>query len=240
MFRSCIRRLATSVQEASPLWGTPPQYTLASLRSFPSLEPLSMAPYPVEFFGKKLRRDLLWSAVVYEADKARVGSGNVPTKGDKPFSNRKLHPQKGTGRARVGDANSPTRDNGLKAHGIKAPHDWSTDLPRKVYSKAFQTAFSEQYRNGRVFVIGEEYPVDYQYAHPYQMTKFVETHDLAKLNLLFITDIQRDNLLKATEDMGKKADVLVKEAVEVRDVLKANRIYIEQAALNWLVAEHSM
>lgn len=247
MLRSFARSLATGVQETLLLVGVPPKYTLASLRSFPSLEPHTMAPYPAAFLNKPLRRDFLWSAVVYEADKARVGSGNVPTKGDKPFSNRKLHPQKGTGRARVGDANSPNRDNGLKAHGIKAPHDWLTKLPRKLYAKGFQTAFSEQYRNGQLFVIGGDKKadsdkglVDFEYAYPQQMKAFVETHDLERLNLLFITDVQRDNLLKATEDMGKKADVVTKEALEVRDLLKANRIYIEEAALNWLVTYYDL
>lgn len=241
MFRQSVRSLATKELAT----GVPPKFTLASLRSFPSLEPHTFAPYPAKFLNQPLRRDFLWSAVVYEADKARVGSGYVPTKGDKWFSNRKLHPQKGTGRARVGDANSPIRDNGLKAHGIKAPHDWSTKLPQKVYSRAIRTAFSDQYRNGKLFVIGGETAsegdvavTDFKYTYPEQMRQFVEQHNLEHLQLLFITDGQRDNLLSASEDMGKKCDVLVKEAVEVRDLLKANRIYIEELALNWFVGRY--
>lgn len=225
--------------------GVPPKYTLASIRSFPSLEPHKFVAYPTSFLDLPLRRDFLWSAVVYEADAARVGSGYVPTKGDKWFSNRKLHPQKGTGKARVGDANSPIRDNGLKAHGIKAPHDWSTELPLKVYRKSFCTAFSDQYRQGKLFVIGGEQAgpndvlkTDFKYKYPDQMRQFVEQHDLERLQLLFITDGQRDNLLAACGDMGKKCDVLVKEAVEVRDLLKANRVYIEESALNWFIGKY--
>lgn len=247
MLRFFARTLATGVQETPLLVGVPPKYTLASLRSFPSLEPHTMAPYPAEFLYKPLRRDFLWSAVVFEADRARVGAGYVPTKGDKPFSNRKLHPQKGTGRARVGDANSPIRDNGLKAHGIKAPHDWLTKLPRKIYAKAVQTAFSDLYRNGQLFVIGgsekaesDREVLDFDFEYTQQMEDFVLSHNLERLNLLFITDVERPNLLKATEGMGKKADVVTKEALEVRDILKANRVYIEQDALNWLVAHHDL
>lgn len=242
MFKQSVRTLAT--KELSV--GIPPKYTLASLRSFPSLEPHAFAPYPAKFLDLPLRRDFLWSAVVYEADKARVGSGYVPTKGDKWFSNRKLHPQKGTGRARVGDANSPIRDNGLKAHGIKAPHDWSTRLPLKIYSRAVRTAFSEQYRNGKLFVIGGDQvsegdglTTDFKYEYSQQIAQFVEQHHLEHLHLLFITDGQRDNLLAASEGLGKKCDVLVKEAVEVRDLLKANRIYIEESALNWFVGKYA-
>lgn len=195
-----------------------------------------MVPYPSKFLDHPLRRDFLWSAVVCEADNARVGAGYVPTKGDKWFSNRKLHPQKGSGRARVGDANSPIRFNGIKAHGIKAPHDWSTSLPNKIYSRAMRTAFSDQYRNGRLYVIGGN--LELQYRHGDQMRQFVEHHDLEGLHLLFVTNEERSNLLAATECLGLKCDVLVKEAVEVRDLLKAKRIYIEESALNWFVSNY--
>lgn len=250
MFHQSIRRLATEATQASAFKiAQPPKYTLASLRTFPSLEPQTFIPLPAPFFDSPLRRDFLWSAVVFEADKARVGSGNVPTKGDKLFSNRKLHPQKGTGRARVGDANSPMRDNGIKAHGIKAGHDWSTELPSKIYNKAFQTALAEQYKNGKLFIIGgaedqkvnpfDSTVLDFKYNYEEATKQFVESHQLNKLNLLFITNQQRNNLLASTEYIGKKADVLIKEAVEVRDILKANRVYIELPALQWFISKYS-
>lgn len=223
--------------------GNPPQHTLASLRSFPSLEPHRFIPLPADYLTAPLRRDFLWQAVVYEADNARVGSGNVPTKGDKPFSNRKLLPQKGTGKARTGDANSPIRDNGLKPFGIKAGHDWSTNLPSKIYTKAFQTAIAEKYKHGKLFIIGETSEksdhdldiLDFKYGHNIQMKQFIDVHQLNKLQLLFITDCQRTNLIEATE--GIKADVIAKEAVEVRDILKANRVYIELPALQWFIGK---
>lgn len=68
--------------------------------------------------------------------------------------------------------------------------------------------------------------------------QFIKQHHLSKLNLLFITDVQRDNLIGATDIAGDKADVLVKEAVEVRDILKANRVYIELPALQWMIGKY--
>lgn len=250
MFKQSTRQLATAAHSLHI--SQPPKYTLGSLRSFPSLEPHTFIPLPTNFLDQPLRRDFLWSAVVFEADRARVGSGYVITKGDKLYSNRKLHPQKGTGRARAGDANSPIRDNEVKAHGIKAPHDWSTRLPSKVYSKAIQTAFSEQYRQGKLFIIGEsdevkngksesdDTIVDFRYDHEYVTKQFVKKHQLHKLHLLFITDVQRDNLIRSTEYISDKADVLIKEAVEVRDILKANRIYIEASALQWFIGKYNV
>ncbi|EGV65503.1 54S ribosomal protein yml6, mitochondrial [Yamadazyma tenuis] len=245
MFKQVIRGLAT---EAKFNIRQPPKYTLGSVRSFPSLEPHQFVPLPTQFLGLPTRRDLLWSAVVFEADRARVGSGNAMTKSDQLYSHKKLRPQKGSGRARVGDANSPHRDNLIKAHAITAPHDWSTKLPVKIYNKAMATALSEQYQLGRVYIVGEtdksldndneKSILDFNYEYPETMKQFIRDHHLNKMNLLFITDGQRDNLLKATELSTGKADVLVKDAVEVRDVLKANRIYIELPALQWLIGRY--
>ena len=244
-----VRLLATEASVSSTFRvATPPKYTLASLRSFPSLEPHSFVPLPATFFDAPVREDLLWSAVVFEADASRVGSGFVPTKGDSPYSNRKLHPQKGTGRARVGDANSPIRDNGLKAFGRKANVDFSTDLPIKVYNAAVRAAISKQYREGKIYVIGGDKAtkesdgteLNFKYGHQQTTKEFVNTHKLQKLNLLFITDVQRDNLLSSTDYIGKKASVLTKEFVQVRDILKANRIFIEALALQYLIGKHTL
>lgn len=250
MFKYTIRSLATEAKLATTTTkfniSQPPKYTLASLRSFPSLEPHEFVPLPNDFLNLPIRRDFLWSAVVYEADNARVGSGNAITKSDQLYSHKKLRPQKGSGKARVGDGNSPHRDNPIKAHAITAPHDWSTKLPNKIYNKAMATALSEQYQKGKLFIIGSTNDsgnnqdhdlniVDFKYEYPETMKQFIREHHLNKLNLLFITNEERSNLIKATDIPSGKADVLVKEAVEVRDILKANRIYMELPALQWFI-----
>ena len=101
MFKSSIRRLATEATSSTTSStafniSKPPSYTLAQLRSFPSLEPTKFLPLPTTFFNTEspLRRDILWSSVVYEADKSRIGSNYVVLKSDSPYSNRKLRRQK--------------------------------------------------------------------------------------------------------------------------------------------------
>lgn len=248
MLRLSLRRLATECKPAFRI-AEPPQYTLASLRSFPSLEPHTFVPLPASFFCSAPRKDFLWSAAVYEADNARIETGKCLTKSDKPFSNRKLYKQKGTGKARVGDANSPHRYNGIKAHVITAPHDWSTELPQKIYSKGFQHALAEQYRNGRLFVIGGEGMItcnpldrtslDFGVPHKLSVEQFIMTHNLHKLNLLFITHDTRHNLVQAVKHYGnKKPRAIAKEDVEVRDILRANRVYIDLPALQWMIARY--
>lgn len=273
MFKQSIRRLATEAA-AVPLLSTsaataassslhiapPPKYTLAQLRTFPNLQPTTFIPLPTTFFNthSPTRRDLLWSAAVFEADRARVGSNYVTLKSDSPYSNRKLRPQKGSGRARLGDANSPHMDNEIKAHAIKGPHDWSTDLPAKVYSKAIQTALTSQYKLGNLFVIEDE--CEFGQASVEITQSFVSSHKLNQLNVLFITEENRNKLSSSLNQfflnenelkkMSRrerakavakvKGKVIKKEDVEVRDILKANRVFVELPALQWLISKYSV
>ncbi|KAG7660646.1 yml6 [[Candida] subhashii] len=232
----------------------PAKYTLGSLRAFPSLNPFTFIPLPAKFFTMPERKDILWSAVVFEADGERVGSNWAPTKGDKLFSNRKVRPQKGTGRARLGDANSPHLYNAIKAHVIQAPHDWSTELPDKIYSKAWSSAFSEQYKAGNLFIIGADPEgkvqsdrkgdgsiVDFNVCDPLVYDKFAKSHNVKGKGLLFITNSKRDNLSQSAKERdSKKFIVKTKEDVDVRDILKANRIYVELPALQWIIGKHTV
>ncbi|KAL3235068.1 Large ribosomal subunit protein uL4m [Nakaseomyces bracarensis] len=219
-----------------------------------------MFPVSTEILSLPLRRDILWQAVVYENDKRRVGASNPPGRSEKGFSRKKLLPQKGSGRARVGDANSPTRHNGARALARSAPNDYSTELNNKVYSTAFLTALSYQYKCGNLMVIGSEgegnneelgfldikvdtnsikhenlkpkklQELESEYCEMY-FKKFVEQNKLTKQRLLFVTNEPRERLLTASDKYKDKVDIIQKEGLEVNDILKAGKIFIELDAL---------
>lgn len=233
----------------------PPKYTLATVRSFPSLEPLTFAPVPTSVFDAPLRRDLLWRAVVYENDSKRVGSSNPPGRSDVGYSRRKILPQKGSGMARAGDANSPIRHNGGRALARTAPNDYTTALPKKVYSLAFNNALSHQYRNGNVFVIGsgdgisetsqadlnelEILPIgEGSEDGDIVFEKFLKHYELQNKKLLFVINEPRPGLFSFTERFQDKVNIVQKEFVDVNDLLKAHRIFIELEALEYLAVTH--
>lgn len=229
----------------------PPKYTLVSLRSFPSLEPLSCIPVSTKMLGEPLRRDILWRAVVYENDNRRVGASNPPGRSENGYSRHKLRPQKGSGKARVGDANSPTRHKGGRALARDAPNDYSTELPSKIYASAFNIALSQQYRAGNLYVIGGDRNVnkpdlsvldipeireeDGQKNKLASVTlkNFLNKHNLEGKRLLFITSDTRNGLLKYTDYFKNKIDVINMQGVEINDILKANRVFIEFDALKY-------
>ncbi|KAF5096706.1 hypothetical protein D0Z03_001567 [Geotrichum reessii] len=212
-----------------------PQYKLTTVRSFPSLEPVRLQPVSSSILGQPLRRDLLWRAVVFEADQARVGSSNTRSRAEMGYSRKKLRPQKGTGRARMGDRGSPTRHDGGRAFARHAPFDWSTGLPRQIYGKALRTALSHIYETGNLFVV--EGPADFVSGHANAGDLFISEHGLADTPVLFIVDEFRENLHNATKDKHSRVEIISKEGLEVRDLLKAHRVIIEQEALVYLAEQ---
>lgn len=211
---------------------------------------------PTSVLAAPLRRDILWRAVVYENDNKRVGSSNPPGRSENGYSRRKLLPQKGSGRARAGDANSPTRHNGARALARSAPNDYTTILPSKIYSAAIMNALSHQYRNGNLFVIGgadalsktndldlnelDIVPANLDTENgDIVFERFMEEYKLINKNLLFITSEPREGLLQYTEKFKEEVDILQQELVDVNDLLKAKKIFIELEALEYLTVTHS-
>ncbi|CAL9737792.1 large ribosomal subunit protein uL4m [Monosporozyma servazzii] len=241
-----------SIPTVLPNVQTPPKYTLVSLKQFPSLEPTTCVPISTSILGVPLRRDILWRAVVFENDNRRVGASNPPGRSDNGYSRKKIRPQKGSGHARVGDANSPTRHNGGRAMARNAPNDYTTELPSKLYSLAMNTALSYQYRRGNLNVIGgdidsktdlgildivKQQDKTFKY-HNSIVQKFLKANQLESKRLLFITKDSRQNLIKFTEPNKGKIDVIQWQGVQINDILKASRVFIEWDALKSLSLEH--
>lgn len=204
---------------------------LSSLREFPSLKPKTFQPVPSNLLNVPIRRDILWKAVIYDADAARVGASNPPSRNQKGYSRRKLQPQKGSGRARVGSRGSPIRHEGGRALARDAPNQYKTSIPEQIYNRAVRTALSDAYRNGKLFLIDgkADFVTDDHLATKIFLRKF----DLTKTKLLFITSGLRNNLLEATKKYEKTVDVAEVEGVKVKDLLKAERIFIEFEALKY-------
>lgn len=92
-------------------------------------------------FAHPIRRDILYLCVNFYRDALRQGTANTKTRGEVRGSGRKIRPQKGSGRARLGDAQSPMLRGGGVAFGPKA-RDFATDLPRKVRQMGMRVALS--------------------------------------------------------------------------------------------------
>jgi len=103
-------------------------------------------------FNHPIRRDILHLCVVHHLDSLRQGSANTKTRGEVRGSGRKLRPQKGSGRARLGDGGSPMLRGGGVAFGPK-PRDFSTKLPRKVIQMGMRAALSARVKGQSLRIV---------------------------------------------------------------------------------------
>ena len=105
-------------------------------------------------FNHPIRRDIIHLCVVHYRDSLRQGSANTKTRSEVRGSGRKIRPQKGSGRARLGDGQSPMLRGGGIAFGPK-PRDFSTKLPRKVIEMGMRVALSAKLKEQRLGGGGE-------------------------------------------------------------------------------------
>ncbi|KEZ40465.1 hypothetical protein SAPIO_CDS8347 [Scedosporium apiospermum] len=228
-----------------------------TIHTFPHLEPISLEDWSVKHLYLPLRRDLLHLAVVYEGDNTRQGSASSKTRWEVHGSHRKIRPQKGTGRARQGSKQSPLIRGGGKSHGPH-PRDFSTNLPRKVYDKAWRTALSYRYRRGDLVVCedGMDLPLSEDYHMLVQADyikgdlkdgylrkqakQLMSAHNWGREfgRTLFVTSDPRATLFDAVALAGEDGRALEVEDVDVKDLLTEGRVVVERSALRRMIEEH--
>lgn len=213
-----------------------------TLHDFPSVKPTSFVTFPSTHLLLPLRRDILHRAIVFEGDATRQGTASTKYRTEVHGSNRKVRPQKGTGRARLGDKKSPMLKGGGVAFGPK-PRDFSTDLPKKIYDLAWRTALSYRYKKGELIVLNEEAEIEVEGAGAARWLK-----ELLRWNKwgnpsggsLFVTLERREKLFTALQypGMDKEARALTVDEVDVKDLLEGGRVVIEKKALRRIFLEH--
>ncbi|PWY67207.1 ribosomal protein L4 [Aspergillus heteromorphus CBS 117.55] len=220
-----------------PVWNPAP--AIATTYSFPSMEPLRQVEYPQNHLMMPLRRDLLHRAVVYEGDATRQGTASTKWRDDVHGSHRKMAPQKGTGRARVGDKQSPIRRGGGVAFGPH-PRDFSSGLPQKIYDKAWRTALSYRYKRGQLIIIDKEIALP-EDATPYLVEEIFKVNQWGNRfgRSTLITDRLDENLFETVRKVGHHAKILDRKDVDVKDLLETGRLIIEKLALDRILSQHS-
>ncbi|KAH0360990.1 50S ribosomal protein L4, partial [Aureobasidium melanogenum] len=214
-----------------------------TIHDFPNIEPRSFVTYPSTHLLLPLRRDILHRAIVFEGDATRQGTASTKYRSEVHGSNRKVRPQKGTGRARLGDKKSPMLRGGGVAFGPK-PRDFSTELPSKIYDLAWRTALSYRYKKGELVVLGGAAEIDVEGPGAARWLKGMLRWNKwgnPSGGSLFVTAEPREKLFTALQQPGmdKEARALSLEDVDVKDLLEGGRIVIEKKALDKIFQKHS-
>jgi len=116
---------------------------------------VTLAP---EVFGVKVNHHLLYEAVKQYRAGGRRGTHMTKNRALVSGTGKKPWRQKGTGRARVGEARNPLWRHGGTVFG-PVPRDYSYSMPRKARAAALRSALAHRLREGALRVV-DTFPVE--------------------------------------------------------------------------------
>jgi large subunit ribosomal protein L4 len=178
-------------------------------------------------FARDYNEALVHQVVTAYQANARRGTRAQKARGDINKSHRKPWRQKGTGRARAGQANSPLWRGGGRIFPSSPDENFSHKLNRKMYRAGIASILSQLVREDRLAVI-DSLAID----SPKTKAFASRIKGFGKAGtVLVVTDKLDDNLMLASRNL---ADVLVLETREVDPVslVRFNHVLLTKAAVS--------
>ncbi|NBC86628.1 MAG: 50S ribosomal protein L4 [Bacteroidetes bacterium] len=157
----------------------------------------------------------------------RQGTAKTKQRSEIRGSTRKLYRQKGTGNARVGDAKSPIRRGGGRAHGPQ-PRNYRQNLNKKTKRLARRSALTYKAQDEGIFVV-EDFDLDTPSTKA--VSSMLEALDLTDTKVLIVTGENQPTLYRSARNLPK---VSVQEAGSLNtiDVLDAQAVVLQESALD--------
>jgi len=178
-------------------------------------------------FGHDYNEALIHQVVTAYQANARQGTRAQKGRGQVNKSHRKPWQQKGTGRARAGQANSPLWRGGGKIFPSSPDENFSQKINRKMYRAGIASILSQLHREGRLSVIdglAVEAPKTKLFARKVKALGIDGT-------LLIVIDKFDDNVFLSSRNLP---DVLVLETREIDPVslVRFSHVLLTKAAVS--------
>jgi len=187
-------------------------------------EKVSQVELPDTIFSIPVKSNVLHEVVTMQLANRRAGSASVKHRSDVKGSGRKLHRQKGTGRARRGDVKSPLLRGGGSVFGPD-PRSYSYNVPKKVKRLGLKMALSSKLKEDNLVVLDE---LDLDRIKTKEFLEVMEA--LNTLNALIVTEKTNEHLVLSSRNVpGIK--VLKVEGMNVYDILKHKNVVLLESSL---------
>ncbi len=181
-----------------------------------------------EVFGGRVNTDVIWEAVVHQLASERRGTAATKTRGLVSGTGKKPWRQKGTGRARVGEARNPLWRGGGIVFGPQ-PRSYAYPLPKKVIRGGLRAALTQKFKEQGILVVDQLAAEAPRTRHA---TELLNRLDLTGKTLL--VDVTPDaNLSLAVRNISGTR-LLPTWGLRARDVVDANRVVLTRAAVERL------
>jgi large subunit ribosomal protein L4 len=177
-------------------------------------------------FAREYNEALIHQVVTAFQANARGGNRAQKSRGEINKSHKKPWQQKGTGRARAGQANSPLWRGGGKIFPSSPDENFSHKVNRKMYRAGIASILSQLVREGRLSVVERialDAPKTKLFAQKIKALGFSGT-------VLIVTDKVDENVFLSSRNLP---NVLVLEAKEVDPVslVRFENVLLTRAAL---------
>eukprot|EP00640_Fibrocapsa_japonica_P003550 CAMPEP_0113941116 /NCGR_PEP_ID=MMETSP1339-20121228/7112_1 /TAXON_ID=94617 /ORGANISM="Fibrocapsa japonica" /LENGTH=301 /DNA_ID=CAMNT_0000945177 /DNA_START=1 /DNA_END=906 /DNA_ORIENTATION=- /assembly_acc=CAM_ASM_000762 len=148
-------------------------------------------------FGVPIRRDIVHEVVRWQRAKKRKGGNSTKRVPEIRGSTRKLRPQKGMGRARVGMNRRCGRIGGMKAHG-PVRRNYSFKLNKKVVKLGLRVTLSSKLRERNLHVVQT---LDTQVVKTAEMAKALEENEWDSSTLFIAGDGIPESFQRSTNNI---------------------------------------
>jgi large subunit ribosomal protein L4 len=190
-------------------------------------EKTSQAELNEDVFNMPVKAHVLHQVVVSQLLNRRSGSASTKSRSEVKSSGTKLWRQKGTGRARVGQASSPTRRGGGVTFG-PVPRKYVRKVPKKVRRSALRMALTDKYQTDHLIVVS-----DFDLS-AIKTRDFVAAMGNFKVNRALIVTNEKNEILEKSSRNVPWVKVMRYEGLNVYDVLRHEHLFLDQSAISMI------
>lgn len=180
------------------------------------------------FFDVEPRSDILQRMVVYQLAKRRAGTHDVKNRSEIARTGSKMFKQKGTGRARHGNARVAQFRGGGRAFG-PTPRSHAIDLPKRVRRLALRHALVAKAKAGQLYVLAEG-----SLEEPRTKPLAARLKTLPFKSAFVVAGSEVDENLKRAARNIPMVDVVPSAGANVYDILRRDALLITKESLELL------
>lgn len=180
-----------------------------------------------EVFNVEVNEGTVWEVIKWHLAAKRSGNASTKTRAEVAGSNRKIYPQKGTGRARHGDIKANIFVGGGVVHGPH-PRDYYFALPKKVRKKVLKGSLSYKLKNNELIVVE-----DFNFDQPKtkNAVDVLKSFGCDNSKVLLVLPEKIENVVKSFRNIPK-VKILPVEGLNSYDVLNAEKVIVFKSAID--------
>jgi len=156
----------------------------------------------------------------------RQGNASTKSRSEVKLSKSKMYRQKGTGRARVGSANSPIRVGGGVAFG-PTPRSYRQKVNQKVKRLALKSAYSIKASEDRIKVV-EDFTLEEPRTR--EIAEMLGALGIGKEKTIFLSGAKDENIYKSSRNIPTLR-MLTAESAHAYEVMNSDVVLFTKSAV---------